>query len=275
MSDEEQEPKPKKPRVAKAAESGDPAAPKPRARKAATPKTERIASGSGRSSVQAVTEDPAPRAETRRVLSVAIGVLLIDQLLKYYVIHILKLDRVREVDVFYPWLNLRMAWNQGVNFGLFASDVEVMRWVLVAVAVAVCVWVWIWLRNTVHSAFAQISAGLLIGGALGNVIDRMTYGAVADFLNMSLPSWQNPYSFNVADIAIFAGAVGLFLQPPLRRERSETAGEAETKPAAKTSAKAAAKSAGNSATAAGAKPVGKSTSSRSKADDKTRDGAGK
>ena len=55
---------------------------------------------------------------------------------------------------------------------------------------------------------------LLVGGALGNVIDRVFYGAVADFLNMSLPNWRNPYSFNVADIAIFAGAIGLILVPP-------------------------------------------------------------
>ena len=54
---------------------------------------------------------------------------------------------------------------------------------------------------------------LLVGGALGNVVDRLLYGAVADFLNMSLPGWRNPYSFNVADIAIFAGALGLIVQP--------------------------------------------------------------
>ncbi|WP_291738692.1 signal peptidase II, partial [Bradyrhizobium sp.] len=62
-------------------------------------------------------------------------------------------------------------------------------------------------------ACAGLAAGLLIGGALGNVVDRVLYGAVADFLNMSLPGWQNPYSFNVADISIFAGALGLVLMP--------------------------------------------------------------
>ncbi len=65
--------------------------------------------------------------------------------------------------------------------------------------------------------FAQASAGLLVGGAIGNVIDRILYGAVADFLNMSLPNWRNPYSFNVADIAIFLGALGLVLQPPEKK----------------------------------------------------------
>src|SRR5690606_38487612 len=115
-------------------------------------------------------------------------------------------------------LNLRMAWNQGVNFGLFASSQELMRWVLIAVALAVCVWVWLWLARARAGRLAQVAGGLLIGGAVGNVIDRVLYGAVADFLNMSLPNWQNPYSFNVADIAIFAGALGLILQPPPGKE---------------------------------------------------------
>nr|WP_240540406.1 MULTISPECIES: signal peptidase II [Paracoccus] len=144
-------------------------------------------------------------------------VFVLDQALKYLVVHVLRLDQLREIDVIDPWLNLRMAWNQGMNFGLFASDVEVMRWVLIAIALAVCLWVGIWVGRAKPSRFAQASAGLLIGGALGNVVDRLTYGAVADFLNMSLPGWRNPYSFNVADIAIFLGAMGLVLLPPERK----------------------------------------------------------
>ena len=120
---------------------------------------------------------------------------------------------MRAIDVLPPWLNLRMAWNQGVNFGLFSSDENVMRWVLIAVALAVCTWVWLWLRRGRASTLGRTAGGLLIGGAIGNVIDRLAYGAVADFLNMSLPGWQNPYSFNLADIAIFAGAIGLVLMP--------------------------------------------------------------
>ncbi len=139
-------------------------------------------------------------------------VFVIDQITKYWVLHVMSLDRVRSIDLLPPWLNLRMAWNQGVNFGLMSSDTDIMRWVLIAVAVAVCIWVWLWVRRG-GGLWAQIAAGLLIGGALGNVVDRMAYGAVADFLNMSLPNWSNPYSFNVADIAIFAGALGLILMP--------------------------------------------------------------
>ncbi|WCR19815.1 signal peptidase II [Paracoccus alcaliphilus] len=164
----------------------------------------------------------------RLTLWLAAAILLVDQALKYWVVHVLRLDRVREIDVLPPWLNLRMAWNQGVNFGLFASDQSVMRWVLVAVAIAISLWIWIWVWRSNGGLLARISAGLLIGGAIGNVIDRLWYGAVADFLNMSLPGWQNPYSFNVADISIFAGAIGLILlpqkpkQPPTRKPRRTT-----------------------------------------------------
>lgn len=140
-------------------------------------------------------------------------VVALDQLSKYIVVQVLELDRIQQLEVLDPWLNLRMAWNQGVNFGLFASDQNTARWLLIAVALAVCAWVALWLWRTRPGRFAQVAAGLLIGGALGNVIDRATYGAVADFLNMSLPNWRNPYSFNIADIAIFAGAFGLVLQP--------------------------------------------------------------
>ena len=153
------------------------------------------------------------RADMRLVAWVAAVIFVMDQALKYWVVHVLQLDRVRAIDVFPPWLNLRMAWNQGVNFGLFASDQEVMRWVLIGIAVVICLWVWFWVRRSASGRLARLSAGLLIGGALGNVIDRILYGAVADFLNMSLPNWQNPYSFNVADISIFAGAIGLVLIP--------------------------------------------------------------
>ena len=144
---------------------------------------------------------------------VALATIAIDQALKWAVVHGLDLINLRELDLIDPFLNLRMAWNEGVNFGLFASSEDVMRWVLVGIALAVCLWVGAWVQRTRPGRLGRIAAGLLIGGALGNVIDRIAYGAVADFLNMSLPGWRNPYSFNVADIAIFAGAIGLVLQP--------------------------------------------------------------
>ncbi|WP_246054894.1 signal peptidase II [Paracoccus gahaiensis] len=159
-----------------------------------------------------------PRSDMRLVAWVAAAIFVVDQALKYLVVHVLNLDVVRNIDVLPPWLNLRMAWNQGVNFGLMSSGQDFMRWVLIGIALAICAWVWIWIWRAALGRFARVSAGLLIGGALGNVVDRFLYGAVADFLNMSLPNWQNPYSFNVADISIFAGAIGLVLMPQGKAE---------------------------------------------------------
>jgi signal peptidase II len=84
-----------------------------------------------------------------------------------------------------------------------------MRWVLIGVAIVISAFVVLWMRRDGGSRPAHLAAGLLIGGALGNVVDRVLYGAVADFLNMSCCGIENPYAFNVADIAVFAGALGL------------------------------------------------------------------
>lgn len=142
---------------------------------------------------------------------VAGGIFLIDQATKLAVVQGLNLIERGGIDVFPPFLTFRMAWNRGINFGLFAGDAELMRWLLIVVALAVSVWVWLWVRRDGATRYTQISAGLLIGGAVGNVIDRVIYGAVADFLNMSCCGIENPYAFNVADVAIFAGALGLVL----------------------------------------------------------------
>ena len=162
----------------------------------------------------------------RLVPLVALGTFALDQVSKLGVVFGLNLIERGEIDVFPPYLVFRMAWNRGVNFGLLTSNVEAMRWVLIAVALAITVWVWVWVRREGARFWAQISAGLLIGGALGNVVDRVAYGAVADFLNMSCCGIENPYAFNVADISIFVGALGLVVfaggdkpgaRPPERR----------------------------------------------------------
>jgi len=130
---------------------------------------------------------------------------LLDQASKYIVVHFQDLLNRGEIDVLPPFLNFRMAWNRGINFGMFDTN----KWLLIAVALAICLWVAIWIGREKQGRLAYLAAGLLIGGALGNVLDRVLYGAVADFLNMSCCGFENPYSFNIADIAVFAGAFGL------------------------------------------------------------------
>lgn len=136
---------------------------------------------------------------------------VLDQTLKWAVVHGMNLQERLVIEVAPPFLVLRMAWNRGVNFGLFSSGADVMRWGLVALALAISAWVWLWVRREPGNRAMQVSAGLLVGGALGNVVDRVIYGAVADFLNMSCCGIDNPFAFNIADVAIFAGALGLVM----------------------------------------------------------------
>ena len=145
----------------------------------------------------------------RLVAIIAVGIFMIDQLTKWWVVHVMELARVGAIDVFPPYLNFRMAWNSGINFGLFSGNADWTRWVLISVALGIVLFVLVWMRREPPGRTGLIFAGLLIGGALGNVVDRLLYGAVADFLNMSCCGINNPYAFNVADISVFIGAIGL------------------------------------------------------------------
>ena len=141
----------------------------------------------------------------------SIGVFALDQLTKFWVVELLDLKMKLAIDVLPPLINFRMAWNEGINFGLFSGlEIDAMRWILIAISIAVSAWVLWWGRNFT-GWFGAILVGCIVGGALGNTVDRLVYGAVADFLNMSCCGYRNPFSFNVADIAIFVGAFGLGL----------------------------------------------------------------
>jgi len=142
---------------------------------------------------------------------IAFFVFLVDQASKYYVVHWLNLAEIRQINVLHPYFNLRMAWNEGINFGLLSFLGDNGRWVLIAVALIISGLVAWWVWRDGQGTIVRIAAGLLIGGAIGNVVDRLIYGAVADFINMSCCGLRNPYAFNLADIAIFVGAFGLVL----------------------------------------------------------------
>lgn len=103
-----------------------------------------------------------------------------------------------------------MGWNQGVNFGLFSNNNDIMRWVLTLLALVISISLLIWL-NKYRSTLAAIFVGLIIGGAIGNAFDRIIHGAVVDFLNMSCCHINNPYTFNLADVWIFIGAFGILI----------------------------------------------------------------
>lgn len=150
-----------------------------------------------------------------RTLAVALVVFGLDRLTKILVVEQLDLRNQGYIPVFEPYLAFTMAWNEGVNFGLFDFG-QAGRWVLVGLALGISGALLVWVRRTRRWSQA-LGAGLLIGGAIGNVYDRLTYGAVADFLNMSCCGVRNPFAFNVADAAIFLGAVLLIVVQPEKR----------------------------------------------------------
>ena len=136
--------------------------------------------------------------------------ILIDQISKWFILEQLDLDIIGSYDVYSPFLTLKMGWNTGINFGLFSESYFSMRWILVAISLGICLFLLFWSRK-LKGNFAPILIGLIIGGAVGNVIDRVRFGAVIDFLNMSCCGINNPYIFNLVDIFVFTGLVFLLV----------------------------------------------------------------
>ena len=148
-------------------------------------------------------------------------VVVLDQASKFWILHVFDLPSKASVPVAGPF-HLTMVWNRGVSFGLLRADVDVTRWALVAFSVIVSVFLAAWVRNATRRVMA-VSLGLVIGGAVGNVIDRIRFGAVADFLDFSR-LWF-PWIFNVADAAISCG-IALLLLDMLLQERRPAAADA-------------------------------------------------
>jgi signal peptidase II len=145
-------------------------------------------------------------------LRLAVAAILafgIDRLSKIVIVEGLHLASVQKIAVWPPYLNFVMAWNKGVNFG-FLHGVDA-RWFLVAMSIAISLALIAWVRHRPGWRPA-LATGAVVGGALGNAYDRVVYGAVADYLNVSCCGIGNPYSFNVADVLIFGGIAALLMQ---------------------------------------------------------------
>jgi lipoprotein signal peptidase len=141
-------------------------------------------------------------------LLTAIIVFAADQGSKWWILHGLHLEDVGQI-VLLPVLNFTMVWNRGVTFGLLTGDSGGARLALAAFALAVVVVLAVWLARTTRLAIA-LPVGAIAGGALGNVADRLHYGAVVDFIQAHAfgYSW---YVFNVADAAIVCGVAALVI----------------------------------------------------------------
>mgnify|MGYP003624749745 FL=1 len=145
-----------------------------------------------------------------RALLFSVLFFAIDQFSKWFILEWINLNEIGMYEVFEPYLVLSMGWNRGINFGLLSEYPDAIRWVLIGVAVAISTGLIIWSRSFA-SRWAPFLIGMVVGGAIGNAWDRIRYGAVVDFLNMSCCGIQNPYIFNIADIFVFGGLIGLAL----------------------------------------------------------------
>lgn len=150
--------------------------------------------------------------------------LVLDQGSKLLMLHVFGFNEMRAGDAIpvLPFFNLIMVWNPGISYGLLPARGPVGTLILglfSAVAVAALSW-WMWHS---HRKSLAVGFGLVIGGAVGNLIDRLIYGAVADFFHFFAFGY-NWYVFNVADIAITFGVIVLlydaFIKPEARAERS-------------------------------------------------------
>jgi len=140
-------------------------------------------------------------------LVLALAILIVDQATKWWIVFDV-MAPPRTIAVF-PSFNLVMGWNRGVSFGMFDSDSPFNQWLLIALALIVVTVLAFWLKRA-ESRLIASALGLIIGGALGNVIDRVHFGAVADFLDVYIGQYHWP-AFNVADAGITVGAAILVL----------------------------------------------------------------
>lgn len=143
-----------------------------------------------------------------RVVAVALAAFGLDRLSKIVIVHWAGLATAEVIDIHPPYLIFRMAWNKGINFGLFRSYDS--RWALVLAAVVISLSLVVWVRNE-PGWLKSLAVGAIVGGAIGNAVDRIIYGAVADFISMSCCGINNPSSFNIADVFIFLGVLTLIV----------------------------------------------------------------
>jgi signal peptidase II len=153
--------------------------------------------------------------------SLAMVIFLIDQISKYWIITLLQLPQRGQIELM-SILNFTWVENRGVSLGMLTASSDTQRWLLVGLtgAISLGVVIWIWREKRTQDVLAL---GLVLGGAIGNLIDRVRYGYVADFIDLHFGDFQPFLVFNVADAAITIGVVILVLRAFLLRDKPEPA----------------------------------------------------
>jgi len=150
------------------------------------------------------------RSQLRAGLIAAVITLVADQASKLWLLDVFDLAHRGTVSVT-PFFDLVLAWNIGISFGWLQDDSTLVQLGLMAVKVVAVIALAVWMARS-RTWLATIALGMIIGGAIGNAIDRLTYGAVVDFALLHLEiagKTFNWYVFNLADVAIVAGVIGL------------------------------------------------------------------
>jgi signal peptidase II len=147
----------------------------------------------------------------------ALAVLAFDQASKLWLLFVFDLAHRGAVKVT-PFLDLVLAWNIGISFGWFQNDSQIAQIILMLIKAVAVIVLAIWMARS-RTLIATIALGLIIGGAVGNAIDRFAYGAVVDFALFHVQIGGNTfnwYVFNLADVAIVAGVAALLYDSFLR-----------------------------------------------------------
>ena len=155
------------------------------------------------------TDKPASRPLRAGIIA-ALAALVLDQASKLWLLHVFDLGRRGVVKVT-PFFDLWLAWNVGISFGWFQDDSWIAQAILTLVKAAAVIALAVWMAWS-RTMLATIALGLIIGGAIGNAIDRFLYGAVVDFALFHIEiagKTYNWYVFNIADVAIVAGVAAL------------------------------------------------------------------
>ena len=139
-------------------------------------------------------------------LIVAAATLVADQANKLWLLHVYDIGAKGTVTLT-PFFDLVLVWNRGISYGLFPQDSAAGRFGLIAFAILASLALVVWLAR-ITTGLSAVAIGLIIGGGVGNLIDRIAYGAVADFYAFHAFGFEW-YIFNIADVAIVAGVIGL------------------------------------------------------------------
>lgn len=160
--------------------------------------------------------------------AVALVVFALDQLAKWIVTGPLGLNRLGDQLVLLPIFNFTYTQNEGISLGLLNATNPVGRWMLVAVTAAIAIGVAVWIGREKHK-LDQAALGMVLGGALGNILDRTRFGYVIDFADLHFGDFRPFLVFNVGDAAISIAVVILLLRAFLTpKERAKGAGPEET-----------------------------------------------